>query len=308
MRLFALLVSLALFAPPASSPDRLASIPADAVRCTPADDPYPPILHVPGYQQPVPVPGALGTAGAEDSPFITADGKRMLFFFTPDVRVPPERQILDGVTGIYQATLGRSGWTNVRRVQLAPPGQLALDGAPCVIGNTLWFCTARVGNHRGVDMWTATRRGDGWADFRNAGERLNRDLQIGEVHAVGPDELYFHSGRAGGRGGLDIWRTVRKDGVWQDPTNIAAVNSTANEGWPFVSADGKELWFTRTYRGTPAIYRSRRQGTEWTAPEIVVSQFAGEPTLDRPGNLYFVHHFYRDGRMIEADIYVARRR
>jgi len=40
-------------------------------------------------------------------------------------------------------------------------------------------------------------------------------------------------------------------------------------------------------------------------PELVISQFAGEPSVDANGNIYFVHYFYRDGRMIEADIYVA---
>ena len=35
---------------------------------------------------------------------------------------------------------------------------------------------------------------------------------------------------------------------------------------------------------------------------------ATEPTLDDAGNLYFVHHFYENGAMIEADIYVAVRR
>lgn len=39
--------------------------------------------------------------------------------------------------------------------------------------------------------------------------------------------------------------------------------------------------------------------------ELIVSQFAGEPTLDKDGNIYFVYHYYRDSEMIEADIYVA---
>jgi hypothetical protein len=41
------------------------------------------------------------------------------------------------------------------------------------------------------------------------------------------------------------------------------------------------------------------------SPELIVSQFAGEPTLDEQGNLYFVHHFTADGELIEADIYAA---
>jgi len=65
------------------------------------------------------------------------------------------------------------------------------------------------------------------------------------------------------------------------------------------------LWFNRTYEGSPAIYRSAKVDGEWQEPELIISQFAGEPTLDKDGNIYFVHHFYIDGEMVEADIYVA---
>ncbi len=38
----------------------------------------------------------------------------------------------------------------------------------------------------------------------------------------------------------------------------------------------------------------------------LVSNLAGEPTLDSQRSLYFTHHFSRDGVLVEADIYVAR--
>jgi hypothetical protein len=47
---------------------------------------------------------------------------------------------------------------------------------------------------------------------------------------------------------------------------------------------------------------------EWGPAEEIVSNFAGEPTLDAAGNIYFVHHYYKDNRMIEADIYMARKK
>jgi hypothetical protein len=75
-----------------------------------------------------------------------------------------------------------------------------------------------------------------------------------------------------------------------------------------VSQDKNELWFTRMYLGSPAIYRSLWKGSSWSEPELVISQFAGEPTLDNQRNLYFVHHFIRDGKMVEADLYVAYHR
>jgi hypothetical protein len=58
-----------------------------------------------------------------------------------------------------------------------------------------------------------------------------------------------------------------------------------------------------------AIYRSLKTGGVWSEPQLMISQFAGEPSLDSEGNIYFTHHFFNDaGQMIEADIYAAYRK
>ena len=119
-------------------------------------------------------------------------------------------------------------------------------------------------------------------------------------------ELYFHSSRTGGKGQFDIWVSRNVNGEWQPPENVEAVNTQETEGWPFISQDGTELCFTRTYKGLPAIYRNTKLNGEWQEPTLIFSQFADEPTLDNKGNLYFVHHFFNAaGEMVEADIYVA---
>ena len=197
-------------------------------------------------------------------------------------------------------------WAQPQRVWLSDPGTLALDGAVAVQGTEMFFASAREG-YAGVNLFTATYANGAWGSWAYAGDRLMKEIQAGECHLHG-DELYFHSGRTGGMGGYDIWVTSRETGTWSDPLNLAPVNSEGMDGFPFVSSDGSELWFTRTYLGTPAIYRSVRTGTHWGAPELIVSQFAGEPTLDDAGNLYFVHHYYENGVMIEADIYMAPRK
>ena len=133
------------------------------------------------------------------------------------------------------------------------------------------------------------------------------EIQIGEVH-LHHDTLYFHSRRAGGKGAYDIWLTVRNGSTWSDPVNIEAVNTATDDAFPFVTTDGKELWFTRTYMGTGAIFRSKKVNGSWTEPELIVSQFAAEPTLDEAGNLYFSHAFYENNQMIEMDTYVARKK
>lgn len=289
--------------------DRESKIPAGQVKITPETDAHPPILHSDEYEDPVPMPYPINTAGAEDSGFITPDGNTFYMWFTPDVTAPPEKQIIDDVTGIYVSNKAGGQWQQPERVWLQDECKLALDGAVFVRGDEMWFCSAREGNYRGVDMWTAEFRGGRWTDWQNAGQKLNVDYEIGELHITADGkEMYFHSGRPGGKGQYDIWVTRNVDGQWQEPENVEAVNTPDNEGWPFITQDGNELWFTRTYLGAPAIFRSEKVNGEWQEPELIISRFAAEPSLDNEGNIYFTHHFFKDDAMLEADYYVAYRK
>jgi hypothetical protein len=250
----------------------------------------------------------INTTGLEDSPFITLNGGQMIFFFTPTIENPPEQQLLDGVTGLYISDWEGTRWGAPQRILLTGAGQLALDGCATLSGDELWFCSAREGNLREIDIWRATRVNGEWGDVRNAGELLNVDYQVGEMHInLAGDLIIYHSTTLSGAGGMDLWQTRLVDGVWQPPENLAALNTPEDDGWPFLSVDGQELWFTRWYQGTPAIYRSIWDGAGWSASELIVSSFAGEPTLDAAGNLYFVHHTVIDGVIRDADIYLARR-
>ena len=74
--------------------DRENKIPVDALKILPEDDDHPPILHSDEFEEPVPLSYPVNTAGAEDSPFILTDGGNLYFFFTPDVRIPVEKQLL----------------------------------------------------------------------------------------------------------------------------------------------------------------------------------------------------------------------
>lgn len=285
---------------------RTDSIPPAAVKMSPQTDPQPPQLRVEGWAAPMPLPAPVNTAGAEDGPFITSDGQRLFFTFTPDPGVPPERQLLDGVTGTYVSSRQGDGWGEAERVVLEDAGEPALDGCPFLLGNALWFCSARKGNLRGVDLWTAQFRNGLWTDWSSAGARLNGELQAGEMHlSADGATLYFHADLPGGAGGLDLWMTHRIEGGWSEPENLAAVNSPADDTRPALSPDEAQLWFTRTVDAAPGVFRSVWSDAGWGVPELVLWPFAGEPSLDSAGNLYFAHHFVIDGRIVDADIYVA---
>jgi hypothetical protein len=166
----------------------------------------------------------------------------------------------------------------------------------------MWFCSAREG-YTGIHWFTAEYEDGGWHNWTNAD--FDPSYEVGELHITADgSELFFGSGRPGGAGGLDIWMSRNAGGVWQEPINVAAVNTLDGEGWPAVNPAGDELWFNRNF----GIWRSKMVNGEWQEPELIISPLAGEPSLDAEGNLYFVHHFYAGDVMIEADIYVAYRK
>ena len=280
------------------------AVPSSSIKMAPENDDHPPILYSDEFSKPVPVTGFVNTAGAEDSPFIPYGKDEMYFFFTPDTDVPVEQQISDGATGIYISYGDGKSWSGSYRVTLQDKNKLSLDGCEFVSENEIWFCSAREG-YPGLNWFKANKENNKWTNW----EKLNfpENYEIGELHLYG-NELYYHSSKIGGEGGLDIWKTEKINNQWVNPENIEQINSPENEGWPYITSDGNELWFTRTYMGTPAIFRSKKLDGEWQIPELIISQFAGEPTMDSRGNLYFVHHYYKNGKMIEADIYVAKKK
>jgi len=126
-----------------------------------------------------------------------------------------------------------------------------------------------------------------------------------------------------------ILRSVRRDGVWSKFEPLPFVWGEGRDGGePFITADGRELFFVSAREGTDPeetgaagsagiaqsgetdIYVMRRSGGEWLAPVRLgppVNSRSSEwhPTLADDGALYFASERGRqDGK---ADIYFARR-
>ncbi|NMB62689.1 MAG: hypothetical protein GYA18_10180 [Chloroflexi bacterium] len=283
-------------------PDRESLIPADAVKMSPENDALPPELHSDEFEAPVPLPYPVNTRGAEDSAFILPDGQTLYVWFTPNNRMDVIEQAQDQVTGIYQFEKQDDGWSGAERIWLADPDEPQLDGCGFFQGNTVWICAVRQGLE-GMHWMTSTFENGQWSKAALAD--FDPTYEVGELHISNDgNELYFHSDRAGGKGGLDIWVSHKVDGVWQEPENLEKVNSEYDEGWPALNPQEDELWISKNY----GLWRSKKVDGVWQTPELIVSTLAGEASLDQDGNVYFTHHYYEDDQMIEADIYVAYRK
>jgi len=140
------------------------------------------------------------------------------------------------------------------------------------------------------------------------GEPENPGAPLNSPHADGttclaPDGLsfYFGSDRPGGYGMYDMWVATRPttSDAWGTPVNLgAAVNASADDGCPSVSADGLELYFTSDRsggHGSYDIWVTTRPSVldPWGEPvnlgqTVNSSRFDATPTLSFDGlSLYF---------------------
>jgi hypothetical protein len=285
--------------PPTPLITRNEKIPVSSVKILPQNDVAPPVSLSSEYEQPVPVHGLVNTPGGEDSPFIMPDGKSLYIWFTPDVNLPAQVQVMDGVTGIYVSRLVAGAWQEPHRVMLQDPGKLAGDGCEFILDNLMWFCSAREG-FAGMHWFTAEFQNGTWQNWQIAD--FDPAFQVGEFHISSDGkDLYFGSDRPGGAGAGDLWVAHNLNGEWQEPVNITSINTSDGEGWPALNPSGDELWFGRNF----GIWRSKLVNAEWQPAELIISPLAGEPSIDVSGNVYFTHHFFENGKMLEADIYVA---
>ena len=128
--------------------------------------------------------------------------------------------------------------------------------------------------------------------------------------------LIFASRRPDGYGGLDLYRSVYRNGTWSSPQNLGPqINSAYDETTPFLARDGKTLYFStndsRRSMGGLDIMRSvyLPEAERWSKPEnlgIPLNSSADDShfCLARDGFTGFFASARKDGYG-ERDLYLA---
>lgn len=97
-------------------------------------------------------------------------------------------------------------------------------------GKTVVFASTRQGGRGGIDIWTANRDESGaWQPPVNLGETLNSPSDEITPFLAADDSLYYASNGFGGKGGYEIYLSVRIDGRWQAPVPLTELNSEADD-------------------------------------------------------------------------------
>ena len=178
----------------------------------------------------------------------------------------------------------------------------------------------------GCDIWVTTRGtiDDEWGPRTNLGPTVNTSSDDA-LPCMSTDglSLYFSSNRAGGYGGPDLWMTTREttSDPWGEPVNLGStVNSSADEAFPSISADGLELYFSefRVYRpggyGYGDIWVTKRPTTDdpWGTPvnlgDTVNGWYQdGGQFISADGLTLFFGSNPRPGGLGADDIWMTRR-
>ncbi len=175
---------------------------------------------------------------------------------------------------------------------------------------------------------TRATTNDLWSAPVKLGPPLNTSSVEGFACLSSDDlELYFASDRPGGHGSYDLWvsrRPTRFDS-WGPPENLgAAVNTSAADLSPWITADGLELYFASSRPGgygNHDIWVARRPTIEdnWGTPEnlgpvVNSAAFDSLPCLS-PGGLVLLFsdypetsHSIRPGGLGQTDMWMSRRK
>jgi outer membrane protein OmpA-like peptidoglycan-associated protein len=232
-------------------------------------------------ENPVPFnPVSLGTAVNTELyeywPSLSVDEKTIFFTVLqpPNPELPPEQ--LKMQEDFYYASKIDGQWG--KRTYLGPPVNTnSNEGAQTITadGKYIYFtaCNRPDGHGRMCDIYYSKVLENGsWSDPVNLGNVINTSAS--EKHpSISPDGriLYFTSNRPGGKGGYDIWMSVKTGDTWTKPYNLGdSINTPGLEQSPFIHPDQRTLYFSSDGwpgMGKGDIFVSRWDSGSWSEAE-----------------------------------------
>ena len=241
------------------------------------------------------LPGVISTGNYEAVPQFSPDGK--IFYFakgTPDFNF----------WTIVFSRFERGKWTEP---QVAPfSGQYSdADEFITTDSKRMFFISRRPTGHdsspnpaRKYDIWVMDRLVNGdWGEAKDVGAPVNSEASEFFPTLTKDGTLYFGSGRKGGEGGMDLYRSRLVNGKYQEPENLgASINTTADEYEPFIAPDESFLIFMAAGRpdglGGYDLFISYNRDGQWTKAQNLgapINSSADElsPKITPDGKYFF---------------------
>lgn len=173
------------------------------------------------------------------------------------------------------------------------------------------------GSFGGGDLFYIVKKGERWTIPCNLGGSINSSKWETQAN-LGPDGktlLFVASGRSDIVGASDIYITQLTENGWTKPLNLGKIiNTSQNEYYPFLAADGKTLYFASNGHGGLGgldLFYSKRLGdgwTEWSKP-VNLGKYINTPgdeidfSIPASGDVAYYVKEAGEGHQGETDIY-----
>lgn len=181
---------------------------------------------------------------SDADPFITPDGSHLYFISTR-----PTAGRTDANLDIWVMEKVSNGWSEPKNLG-APVNSPGSEWYPTIATNgTIYFGSDREGGKGRNDIYRCRLVNGKYTEAENLGDSINTAFNEFEP-LIAPDESYLifmAGGRAGARGGFDLYISYNRNGAWTKPANLGdKINSVGNEYSPTISPDGKYFFWAST--------------------------------------------------------------
>jgi len=193
------------------------------------------------WTQPKSLAQAINSAFNEGTCSVTADGKILIYTScdAPDSQGSCDLYVVYKVNGEWQRPTNMGTKVNSRSWDSQP--SLSADG------RVLFFSSNRRGGFGGNDIWYTVRQNDGsWSEAKNLGSLVNTPKdEISPFMFFNNEILFFASDGHQGFGGMDIFLSKVKDGIFQKPENLGLpINDHLEQVALFITAKKDYAYYT----------------------------------------------------------------
>lgn len=283
------------------------------------DSLIPATIHEPGWSTPIKL--GFNDAGWEDSPYITRDGSRILFFYHPwpDLAEPGKIEELTEYVLSNQQEAIQSGLDGKIYVSYPPFNEREIHP----VSQSKIYPTADSSAYisESGDIFYVSNKesylqkaGVPVTVYRN-GQRL--DFGTGEDegnphYCEALDEIWFD---CPSDQNICIMKDAQKNGFQAGfqmaPSPINHLLTDVTDFQPFLTDDCQTLYFSST-RGEDrliAIYKTTREGDSWSEPVVFISHPGGVAELSMTSDgdeMIFVQVFWQDYDSPRTDIWYSK--
>ena len=185
-----------------------------------------------GWNKPESLKGDVNGKYHEGTAVIAPGDSVMYFTRNNYIKKKVGRSVQDVVNlKIYKAVRKDTVWTNITALPFNSNDYSCGHPTLTADGNTMYFVSDMPGGEGGKDIWMTNKTGtDSWSTPVNAGKTINTPFN--EMFPVLQKDsvMFFSSEGHYSIGGLDVFRTERKNGEWTKPENMKTpVNSSSDD-------------------------------------------------------------------------------